>query len=621
MPINDTLFPNESDPSESIWRTETSYIVIMVSLLCQWFLFPFYAYVSIKNRKREKNTPLYPILNILFKMSILFYLSTIAITLTYLWHKLILNIYRELSPLSKKLFLVFFMPLLFTVWESIKVYHTILSLLALQRFLIYFYPETEKKVAVGRRTTNVITCVLYLIFFIQELYPYYYKNSGFPHLHEILSIILILSALLYIPMFISVRKQSSLMSAQMNKPHMFIIWQTIAVCIGKIFYLEPMYLHYVRNLTEKDYQSLLADINLMLIPLIIQVVYLGSTKQNLDLLSVRMKNLFRTEYSTIKKNSFNPERSLFEQISEYVILAIQLTIFPLYAYIYIKNRKRDRNTPLHSVISVSFKMNVFFYAHPVVMFVFLKVFSHLRLPSIIMRVVFLIKIGMFFALTGSPWECVKVYHIVMSLLAIRQFVLYFYPDKENYVTYSSKITKWIVFLIFIALSIQDIVFAVRRSNSPRESIFYGFPHIHEILTGLLIVSVLFYIPIIVSVRKMGHLMSARMSRPQMFIFWQSLAVCIGKILYLGPAYFYYFTKETNELNYLAELARLDIVMIQLLNQMTYIGCNRQNLQFLYRIVKKCLMKLFCKGSSVQIQPYVINNDGGMETTQQSSPLN
>ena len=168
----------------------------MVSVLCQWFLFPFYAYVSIKNRKKEKNvseievgrdlslnnfqTPLYPILNVLFKMSILFYLSTIAITLTYLWHKLILNIYRELSPLNKKLFLVFFMPLLFTVWESIKVYHTILSLLALQRFLLYFYPETEKIVAVGRKTTNVITCVLYLIFFIQELYPYYYKNSGFP---------------------------------------------------------------------------------------------------------------------------------------------------------------------------------------------------------------------------------------------------------------------------------------------------------------------------------------------------------------------------------------------------------------------------------------------------------
>ncbi|KAF1768085.1 hypothetical protein GCK72_008046 [Caenorhabditis remanei] len=239
------------------------------------------------------------------------------------------------------------------------------------------------------------------------------------------------------------------MSAQRNKPHKFIIWQTLAVCIGKIFYLEPMYLHYVRHLTEKDYHSLLADIDLMLIPLIIQVVYLGSTKQNLDLLSVKVKNLFR-----------------------------------------------------------------------------------------------------------------------------------------------------------------------RKSNQIQPYI-----HIHEILTGLLTVSVLFYIPIFVSVRKMGHLMSVRMSRPQMFIFWQSLAVCIGKILYLCPAYFYYFTKETNELNYLAELARLDIVMIQLLNQMTYIGCNRQNLQFLYRIVKKCLMKLFCKGSSVQIQPYVINNDGGMETTQQSSPLN
>ncbi|EFO99256.1 hypothetical protein CRE_17950 [Caenorhabditis remanei] len=94
-------------------------------------------------------------------------------------------------------------------------------------------------------------------------------------------------------------------------------------------------------------------------------------------------------------------------------------------------------------------------------------------------------------------------------------------------------------------------------------------------------------------------------------------------------YFYYFTKETNEwdasymkllvtkstkkIQYLAELARLDIAMIPIINQVTYIGCNTQNLEFLYRIVKKCLMKLFCKGSSVQIQPYVINNDGDNTT--------
>ncbi|KAF1768082.1 hypothetical protein GCK72_008043 [Caenorhabditis remanei] len=91
------------------------------------------------------------------------------------------------------------------------------------------------------------------------------------------------------------------MSAQMNKPHMFIIWQTIAVCIGKIFFLEPIYLHYACNLPELDYQSLLIDFDFMLIPLIIQVVYLGSTKQNLDLLCLNIRNLFR-----IKSNQIQP---------------------------------------------------------------------------------------------------------------------------------------------------------------------------------------------------------------------------------------------------------------------------------------------------------------------------
>ncbi|EFO99172.1 hypothetical protein CRE_17860 [Caenorhabditis remanei] len=316
-----------------------------------------------------------------------------------------------------------------------------------------------------------------------------------------------------------------------------------------------------------------------------------------------------------------PERSSLEVTSEYVICALHVAIFPFYAYLYFKNRKRDRDMPLFSIISVLFKMTVFFYALLVLIFVFFKVQNLLPRPEKPQRIIIFINYSMFFAVMGAPWECVKVYHIVMSLLALQRFVLYFYPDKESYVYYSSKTTKWMFFLIFIALSIQDIITAVRRAFNPSETIFYGFPHIHEILTAFLIISVLFYIPIFVSVRKMGHLMSARMNRPHMFIFWQSLAVCIGKILYLVPAYFYYFRRETDEWDYLGQLTRLDIVVIPIISQMTYIGCNRQNLEFLYRIGKKCLMKLFCKGSSVQIQPYVINNDGGMETTQQPPPLN
>ncbi|KAF1768083.1 hypothetical protein GCK72_008044 [Caenorhabditis remanei] len=175
MSINGTLYPNGTDSTDSIWQTKTPFILTVITLSCQLFLFPFYAFIFIKNGKKEKH-----------------------------------------------------------------------------------------------------------------------------HLHEIISIVLILSALLYIPMFISVRKQSSLMSARMNKPHKFIIWQTIAVCIGKIFFLFPIYLHYGGNLPEHDYQVLLTDIDLMLIPLIIQVVYLGSTKQNLDSLNLNIRNLFRSKINQVQ---------------------------------------------------------------------------------------------------------------------------------------------------------------------------------------------------------------------------------------------------------------------------------------------------------------------------------
>ncbi|EFO97845.1 hypothetical protein CRE_15874 [Caenorhabditis remanei] len=82
-------------------------------------------------------------------------------------------------------------------------------------------------------------------------------------MHTILAILLIFSSMLYIPMYVSVRKLSHLMSSQLNKPHRYIFWQTVLLTIGKVSFVCYSY------------------IEMFYVPLVIQLTYLGCNRRNL----------------------------------------------------------------------------------------------------------------------------------------------------------------------------------------------------------------------------------------------------------------------------------------------------------------------------------------------------
>ncbi|KAF1756275.1 hypothetical protein GCK72_012728 [Caenorhabditis remanei] len=92
------------------------------------------------------------------------------------------------------------------------------------------------------------------------------------------------SSFLYIPIMLSIRKFSYLPSSQDNKPQKFILWQTVIILIFKFsFFPSVVHLSIIETpLWAIIFTLVCADI--VLIPLIIQVSYLGCNKRNVNTL-------------------------------------------------------------------------------------------------------------------------------------------------------------------------------------------------------------------------------------------------------------------------------------------------------------------------------------------------
>lgn len=170
-------------------------------------------------------------------------------------------------------------------------------------------------------------------------------------------ILLIISALLYLPIMISVRKLSHLASAQENKPQKYIFWQTMIVVIFQLVSVErPFFVwisHYqsffrykclkkikepVINLQISLVQSLTLvlinketeEIDMVLLtftmmimdtayaPLIIQTCYLGCNKRNVKML-VTSRNLKKLVIVVCDSNDSAVHATVCNSYFHYVI--------------------------------------------------------------------------------------------------------------------------------------------------------------------------------------------------------------------------------------------------------------------------------------------------------------
>ncbi|CAO4381300.1 unnamed protein product [Caenorhabditis nigoni] len=113
--------------------------------------------------------------------------------------------------------------------------------------------------------------------------------------------ILFFCAALYIPIVISIRKLQNLASAIKNKPHKYILYQTIIIVSSKT--VHPIFLYYLPRGDKLLIGWCILDI--IFTPLTIQMTYLMCNRRTLDTIrkNLTLSNIYQNIF---KKSTVEP---------------------------------------------------------------------------------------------------------------------------------------------------------------------------------------------------------------------------------------------------------------------------------------------------------------------------
>ncbi|CAP36037.2 Protein CBG18625 [Caenorhabditis briggsae] len=185
-------------------------------------------------------------------------------------------------------------------------HQTLLSLLAVQRFLLYFFPGLEPHISFGmKNTTKLIYAIHFLCFLpviifiiitlvqftIGEAYPVNPEMEGY--LNNITGFItnalMGFSAILYIPIYISIFRLRHLPSVEKNKPQNYIILQTILLYVFKIMeILLYLFLHHARVIDIMHGSFYHFQLDIYSTPLLVQIPYLFCNRRNVEEMRKRL---------------------------------------------------------------------------------------------------------------------------------------------------------------------------------------------------------------------------------------------------------------------------------------------------------------------------------------------
>ncbi|CAL2046460.1 unnamed protein product [Caenorhabditis brenneri] len=194
-----------------------------------------------------------------------------------------------------------------------EVNHMMLSLLAIQRFTLYFFPKSIRYLNFDAKKMRRILWACYgvsilysggvcLTVIYDETYHPSTQRVTFEYAYVIpyglLNIISFLTAFLYIPVFMSIRKLVGHTTNNNNQPQKYILWQFATVVVTKIiciifFYFAIRNGYVITNPAEFEGSNWLLltlsekIMDALTTPIIIQVTYLSCNKRN-------VKDLFST---------------------------------------------------------------------------------------------------------------------------------------------------------------------------------------------------------------------------------------------------------------------------------------------------------------------------------------
>ncbi|EGT32245.1 hypothetical protein CAEBREN_17669 [Caenorhabditis brenneri] len=239
------------------------------------------------NRERDKDTAIFSFLNYSHKTVKLSHVAIYAFICIYSLEHIFYS-----STFSFILFF-FIAPSAWMLLILCEANQLLISLLAIQRILLHLLPRYEKHLQVSE---NGMKTMLYLFFILDIFYTVYLFKLRFNDEVSTVRIqltvdialysIVLISALLYIPILISIRKVKYLVSVQENQPQRYIAWQIIVIFVEKVICGLLFIVSIVLNpttTTECDPEDMIYLLKLhesFLMPLVIEVTYIGCNRRN-----------------------------------------------------------------------------------------------------------------------------------------------------------------------------------------------------------------------------------------------------------------------------------------------------------------------------------------------------
>ncbi|CCD64721.1 Serpentine Receptor, class T [Caenorhabditis elegans] len=295
------------------------YLYVVLSIPCHVALFPFYCFAYFTNSLRENNSPTAPII-VHFHRLICVMLVILLLCLFEMFYG-----FKIMNMLELDLFDVLY-HYYFISCVIFPVFNILLTLLAVQRFFIYYSDRFGKKWILNQKNWSWIIILLYLGFFAANLgvgiletdFRFSYSNLpflgngswdfgnesylepgyNFPFsfdslymtIYYYLEVIATLSAFLYVPIFISLRKKSNIASVVENQTDRLIMYQAITICVSKFVTFPFIVFNGVMIIDQGYYGFLklacimLSVINFATTPLLIQISYIYCNKRNVKIM-------------------------------------------------------------------------------------------------------------------------------------------------------------------------------------------------------------------------------------------------------------------------------------------------------------------------------------------------
>ncbi|CAP22699.2 Protein CBG01426 [Caenorhabditis briggsae] len=198
------------------------------------------------------------------------------------------------------------------VFHLVYTHHILLSVLSIQRFLLYFFSNFERFFSFNDKTTRRviyglhISCLVPLLVVYGIKFDESAKNFDLLNTMEmsmrvfstVLNPMILISSFLYIPIYISIFRFRHLPSFKKQKPHNYILYQTILTVI-----LKATQVAFIGVIQWAEYyddtvamEATLFDA--IISPLLIQISYLFCNRRNVK--AIREGMTFNYLWSKIK---------------------------------------------------------------------------------------------------------------------------------------------------------------------------------------------------------------------------------------------------------------------------------------------------------------------------------